>query len=91
MVHRITFLERNPTLEPETFSRHWRTDHAEIVKRLPGLTCYAQNHLVRTLAVDGHASFPIAGIVETWYTSTDSANLPCSALEGFEALLEDER
>ncbi|MFK4296608.1 uncharacterized protein (TIGR02118 family) [Arthrobacter sp. GAS37] len=90
MLHRITFLQRLPALKPEAFYRHWSTDHAEIVQRMPGLARYAQNHVVEVLTMEANAAFPIAGIVETWYESPDAANLASSAPVAFAALLKDE-
>jgi uncharacterized protein (TIGR02118 family) len=89
VLHRITLLQRNWSLSPSAFSRHWRTDHADIVRRMPGLEPYAQNHVVAT-ATTGEPNSPIAGVVETWYRSSGDADLATSAPNDFAALLEDE-
>jgi uncharacterized protein (TIGR02118 family) len=71
---RLTFLERRDDVTPERFSWHWSTDHADIARRLPGMTVYEQNHTVRQLApaTDGRAAFRVDGVAESWYVSAES-------------------
>ncbi|MEU0426178.1 EthD domain-containing protein [Streptomyces canus] len=89
MLHRVTLLQRNSSLSPSAFSRHWRTHHADIVKRMPDLVHYAQNHVVAAMTA-GEPAFPVAGVVETWHRSGGHADLADSAPDDFTALLEDE-
>lgn len=46
MIVRIGMAARAPGLGYEEFAEHWRTRHAEIASRLPGLVSYLQNHAV---------------------------------------------
>jgi uncharacterized protein (TIGR02118 family) len=71
---RLTFLERRTDATPERFSWHWSTDHADIARRLPGMTVYEQNHAVRQLlpVTAGDSSFTVDGIAESWYESAAS-------------------
>ena len=48
MVKLMVTLKRKPGLTHEEFSRHWREKHVPVVlKNVPGLVRYVQNHLVK--------------------------------------------
>jgi uncharacterized protein (TIGR02118 family) len=42
MVTAMTFLKRTPGLDDVSFDRHWSGPHADLVRRLPGLSAYTQ-------------------------------------------------
>jgi len=44
MINAITLLRRKPNLSVDEFQRHWQTDHARIITRLPGVQRYVQSH-----------------------------------------------
>jgi uncharacterized protein (TIGR02118 family) len=46
MIVRVGMAARAPGLSYEEFAVHWRTRHAEIASKLPGLRSYLQNHAV---------------------------------------------
>jgi uncharacterized protein (TIGR02118 family) len=64
---RITLLRRRRDLDPERFSRHWSTVHAEIAKDLPGVERYLQNHLA------AGSDDELDGVVELWFADEDAA------------------
>jgi uncharacterized protein (TIGR02118 family) len=44
MVELIAYFKRRPGMSVAAFSEHWRTRHAELVAKLPGLRRYVQCH-----------------------------------------------
>lgn len=46
VVKLITFCKRSPGLSVEAFQEEWRTAHAEIAGRAPGLRGYTQSHVL---------------------------------------------
>jgi uncharacterized protein (TIGR02118 family) len=46
MIVRLGTAPRRETLDFEQFQQHWRTSHADVVSRLPGLRSYDQFHAV---------------------------------------------
>ena len=46
MVKTITFIKRKPGMSVEDFGQYWRTKHAPIVTKLPGLRRYVQCHTI---------------------------------------------
>lgn len=65
MIKRIALLARRADLDRAAFRSYWRTTHAEIVCRAPGIRAYVQNHVVRELGDAGDLS--VDGIVELWF------------------------
>lgn len=45
-IKQFSWLERRPDLEPAAAQEYWRTDHAAIASRVPGIVRYVQNHVV---------------------------------------------
>ena len=70
MVKLMAFLPRKRGISPEVFQEHWRTKHAEIVVRLPGLRRYVQCHTL----LSGYArrSPRWDGVAEAWFDDTDA-------------------
>ena len=46
MVKMVIFFKRKPGMSVEAFQAHWRTTHADIIIRLPGIRRYVQNHVL---------------------------------------------
>jgi len=44
MVKMVIFFKRLPGMTVEAFQEHWRTRHAELTARLPGIRRYVQNY-----------------------------------------------
>lgn len=58
---RIALLRRRADLTREQFDAHWAGPHAPLIRRLPGLQRYVQNHVVAA------ADNTIDGVVEVWF------------------------
>lgn len=65
MIKRVALLARRADHDRAAFSRYWRTTHAEIVCRAPGIRRYVQNHVTQELGAS--ADLSIDGIVELWF------------------------
>jgi uncharacterized protein (TIGR02118 family) len=64
----MTMLSRREDLSPAAFSEHWYGKHAGIVRRMPQLHGYLQNHILRLIGAPvGDASFSVDGIPELWF------------------------
>jgi len=46
MVKVVLFFKRKPGMPVEDFQKHWRTTHADIIVRLPGIRRYVQSHVL---------------------------------------------
>ena len=70
MIKLVAFFKRRRGIDVETFQQHWRTTHASLVVRLPGLRRYVQNH---TLPGGYHRREPVHdGVAEAWFDDTDA-------------------
>ncbi len=87
MVKLIAFLKRSPDLTPEAFQEHWRTRHARLVVRQPGLRRYVQNHT----RLSGYATHAPAwdGIAEAWFDDTQAMRALAARAE-YRAVRDDE-
>lgn len=65
MVKVVAFFKRKPGVSVEDFDRHWATQHAALVRRLPGLRRYVQNP---TLESGYRRREPVYdGVAEAWF------------------------
>jgi uncharacterized protein (TIGR02118 family) len=70
MVKLVAFFKRKAGVSVEQFQNHWRTAHAQLVVRQPGLRRYVQNH---TLASAYRTREPVYdGVAEAWFDDTDA-------------------
>jgi uncharacterized protein (TIGR02118 family) len=78
LIKRMSTLKRRPDVSAEKFKEEWFDVHSVLVKRLPQVKGYTQNLIFdRSLARGKPATYnelPIDGIVELWFTDTDSLN-----------------
>jgi uncharacterized protein (TIGR02118 family) len=78
LIKRMTTLKRRPDVSAEKFQEEWFDVHSVLVKRLPQVKGYTQNLIFdRSLGRGKPATYnelPIDGIVELWFTDTDSLN-----------------
>jgi uncharacterized protein (TIGR02118 family) len=87
MIKQISFFKRKAGVSVDDFQVHWRTLHADLVRRLPGLRRYVQNH---TLA-SGYARHEpdYDGVAEAWFDTTDDMRATVGTAE-LEAIRADE-
>ena len=70
MVKVVAIVKRKPEMSVEAFQEYWRTRHADVVAKLPGLRRYVQSH---TLASGYRKGTPVwDGIAELWYDDTNA-------------------
>lgn len=75
MIKFFFVLRKKPEITKEEFHRHWKTSHADIVRRLPGLVKYIQHHGMTVPRPEyEQVEDPIDGIVETWWESEEALN-----------------
>jgi uncharacterized protein (TIGR02118 family) len=65
----VVLLTRQSGMDRDAFREHWRTAHAAIALKLPGLRRYVQNHAVPDPAL-GEPSHD--GLAEMWFDSNES-------------------
>jgi uncharacterized protein (TIGR02118 family) len=98
MVKAIHFFKRKPGMDVDSFAAYWRTRHAAIVKRVPGVRRYVQSLPLGSIydgvepACDGVAELwyddiaamrRIADLPESRATLEDAANFMDTAGAGF--------
>ena len=84
----VALLKRREGLSPEDFQKHWRTTHADLVRGLPGLRRYVQNHT----RLSGYRRRDPAwdGVAEVWFDDPD-ALVRAGESEAMKAVRADER
>ncbi len=68
MVKLIAFFKRKAGISVDAFQQHWRTRHAELVVRRPGLRRYVQNHTLKSAYRNSEPVYD--GVAEAWFDST---------------------
>lgn len=71
MLRRLSILVRKPSQSRAEFARAWEF-HGTLVKQLPGIRAYQQNHVLDEWHAGGSPSFRIDGIVELRFDSMDA-------------------
>ncbi len=70
MIKLVSIIKRRAALQPEAFQDYWRTTHADLVRKLPGLRRYVQCH---TLLGGYRKGEPAAdGVAELWFDNSDA-------------------
>ena len=70
MVKMVIFFKRKPGMTVEAFQEHWRTRHAEIISRLPGIRRYVQNATLPSAYKKGEPAFD--AVAESWFDDTQA-------------------
>ncbi len=70
MIKRLTMWQARADVSREDALKHWRNDHAVLVRRVPGIRGYVQNHCVES--PEG-GTIPFAGLGEVWFDSFEAA------------------
>lgn len=75
MIKRMTMLARKDGMTVSDFRNYWYLNHAELVKKMPRLGKYIQNHIVENIVPDiGRPEFSVDGIPELWFADEDAKN-----------------
>lgn len=70
MVKIVIFFKRKPGMTVEAFQEHWRTIHADIISRLPGIRRYVQNATLASGYRKGEPAFD--AVAESWFDDTQA-------------------
>jgi uncharacterized protein (TIGR02118 family) len=68
MVKIVIFFKRRPGMSVEDFQRHWRTTHADIILKLPGIRRYVQSHVLPSSYKKGEPAYD--AVAESYFEST---------------------
>lgn len=73
MIKRISLLTRKPEMSRKDFNKYWLEVHGPMVRTLPNVRQYIQNHIVddahrHDLPTGGQA---VDGIVEFWFDNVE--------------------
>lgn len=89
LLKRISILKRRMDITEEDFRREW-IHHRSLVLKMPGVCGYRQNVVVARELVKGepcsYEDFPIDGLVELWFESTESLEAAFGSDPGKEAM-----
>jgi uncharacterized protein (TIGR02118 family) len=85
VIKRLTMWYSRPGLSREEALRHWLEDHAPLVRQVPGVRGYVQDHCVDSPEGGG---VPYTGLGEVWFDSFESAAAATRTPE-WSAVIED--
>ena len=85
MIKRLTMWHPRADVSREAALRHWQSDHADLVRQVPGLRRYVQDHCVES--PEG-GELPYAGLGEVWFDSFEAA-AAATATSEWSAVIED--
>lgn len=87
MIKAVTIIKRKPGMRVESFQTYWRNEHAEVVKRLPGIRAYVQSHPLPAGYRKG--GLVCDGIAEVWADDTEAFR-EMSASDAYAEVVADE-
>lgn len=85
MIKYVTVLSRRAGMSREEYSNYWKNTHAPILKEIPGLMGYVQNHALEDL--EGNEP-PYDGFDELYFENQEAMEEALASSEG-EATLGD--
>ena len=68
MIKLMSFFKRKPGMSVEAFQAYWRTKHADVVVKLPGIQRYVQSHTLLSGYRKGEPVYD--GVAEVWVEDT---------------------
>jgi uncharacterized protein (TIGR02118 family) len=83
----VIFFKRKPGMSVEDFQKHWRTTHADIIVRLPGLRRYIQSYVLASGYRKGEPVYD--GVAESYFDDTQAMKALAKMPE-YAAVLADE-
>jgi uncharacterized protein (TIGR02118 family) len=89
MVKAIYFIKRKPGMDLDAFGAYWRTTHAELVKKVPGLRGYVQSQTIGSAYRKGEPVYD--GVAMLWYDDTDTMRRIADTPESRAAVADDAR
>ncbi|MGE0680336.1 MAG: EthD domain-containing protein [Candidatus Binatia bacterium] len=88
MVKNVVFFKRKPGMSVEDFQNYWRTTHAGIVTKMPGIRRYVQSHTLLSGYRKGEPAYD--GVAELWFENTDAMRALAPTAE-YAAVMADEQ
>ncbi len=70
MVKIVIFFKRKPGMSVEAFQLYWRTTHADIIVRLPGIRGYVQSHVLASAHRKGEPAYD--AVAESYFDDTQA-------------------
>ena len=91
MIKRMSILVRRPQDDRAIFSEYWQGIHGGLVRNLPGIRCYIQNHIQEDFKspLEAPGVYAADGFVELYFDD-DKTMVQAFSSEGAKALLTDE-
>ncbi|MBM4440575.1 MAG: EthD family reductase [Candidatus Rokubacteria bacterium] len=86
-VKAVEFFRAKPDMEVDDFQRHWRTTHASLATKVPGLVRYVAS-MVRPSAYVQGRKFPYDGAALLWFASMENLKVAATSPE-YQALIAD--
>jgi uncharacterized protein (TIGR02118 family) len=87
VIKTIIFFRRRPGMSLAAFQEHWRTAHAALIVRLPGIRRYVQNHVLPPQAGGAEPAFD--AVAESSFDDTQAMKTLAKSPE-YAAVLADE-
>ena len=87
MVKIVIFFKRKAGMSVEDFQKHWRTTHADIIVRLPGIRRYIQSHVLASAYRKVEPVYD--GVAESYFDDTQAMKALAKMPE-YGAVLADE-
>lgn len=73
MVKIVIFFKRKPGMSVDDFQGYWRTTHADIIVRLPGIRGYIQSHVLESVYRKKEPMYD--GIAESYFDDTHAMKM----------------
>lgn len=89
MVKMVIFFRRKAGMSVEAFQQHWRTTHAGLVVRLPGIRRYVQNHVLASSDRRGEPAFD--AVAESSFDDSQAMKALASSSQYAEVLADEPR
>ena len=87
MVKMVIFFKRKAGMSVEAFQQHWRTTHAGLIVRLPGIRRYVQNHVLASIYRKGEPAFD--AVAESSFDDTQAMKSLASSPQYAEVLADE--
>jgi uncharacterized protein (TIGR02118 family) len=88
MVKMVILFKRRPGMTVEAFQAHWRTTHANLIVRLPGIRRYCQSHVLPSSYREGEPAAD--GVAESSFDDTQAMKALAGSPQ-YADVLADER
>lgn len=87
MINAFSLLRRKPGMSVDSFQQHWRTEHAGLILRLPGVVRYVQSHPLPQMYEQGEPAYD--GVAELWARDSQAFR-DIGASDAYRAVQADE-